>query len=198
MERRKNSNLHVVREPEDPTDKIIEEIMDELNSEDGVTEKEIQEELARRKRKKQKKTKANAVPNCSLVKYYEAGVPQWHMEVILTMLKQKNLTVLQEFILKFISAGIENVAEIRSFLGINESAINNAVAVLQKNSFISVDIFYSKLKLTDKGEKALREAAIIVPEDIEYALYVDGRDNRVRPYASKDCYNSKYSRRGRY
>lgn len=120
------------------------------------------------------KSKANAVPNCSLVKYYEAGVPQWHMEVILTMLKQKNLTVLQEFILKFISAGIENVAEIRSFLGINESAINNAVAVLQKNSFISVDIFYSKLKLTDKGEKALREAAIIVPEDIEYALYVDG------------------------
>ena len=52
MKRRKNSNLHVVREPEDPTDKIIEEIMDELNSEDGVTEKEIQEELARRKRKK--------------------------------------------------------------------------------------------------------------------------------------------------
>lgn len=51
MKRRKNSNLHVVREPEDPTDKIIEEIMDELNSEDGVTEKEIQEELARRKRK---------------------------------------------------------------------------------------------------------------------------------------------------
>ena len=36
MKRRKNSNLHVVREPEDPTDKIIEEIMDELNSEDGV------------------------------------------------------------------------------------------------------------------------------------------------------------------
>lgn len=57
MKRRKNSNLHVVREPEDPTDKIIEEIMDELNSEDGVTEKEIQEELARRKRKKQKKNR---------------------------------------------------------------------------------------------------------------------------------------------
>ena len=54
MKRRKNSNLHVVREPEDPTDKIIEEIMDELNSEDGVTEREIQEELARRKRKNKK------------------------------------------------------------------------------------------------------------------------------------------------
>ena len=55
MERRKNSNLHVVREPEDPTDKIIDEIMDELNSEDGMPEKEVREELMKRKKKKQKK-----------------------------------------------------------------------------------------------------------------------------------------------
>ena len=55
MKRRKNSNLHVVREPEDPTDKIIDEIMDELNSEDGMPEKEVREELMKRKKKKQKK-----------------------------------------------------------------------------------------------------------------------------------------------
>lgn len=55
MKRRKNRNLHVVRESEDPTDKIIDEIMDELNNEDGMTEKEVREELAGRKRKKQKK-----------------------------------------------------------------------------------------------------------------------------------------------
>ena len=50
MERRKNSNLHVVREPEDPTDKIIDEIMDELNSEDGMPEKEVREELMKEKK----------------------------------------------------------------------------------------------------------------------------------------------------
>ena len=55
MKRRKNSNLHVVREPEDPTDKIIEEIMDELNSEDGVTEKEIQKNWPEGKEKNKKK-----------------------------------------------------------------------------------------------------------------------------------------------
>lgn len=124
------------------------------------------EELAKRK--------ANSVPNSILVKYYEAGIPQWHMETILTMLKPKKLSVLQEFILKFISAGIDDVSDICAFLGVNKSAVNNAVAILQKNSLIIVDIFYSKLKITDKGEKALKEAATIVPEDIEYALYVDG------------------------
>ena len=120
------------------------------------------------------KKKANSVPNSTLVKYYEAGIPQWHVESILTMLKPKKLSVLQEFILKFISSGIDDVSDICNFLGVNASAVNNAVALLQKNSLITVDIFYSKLKLTDKGEEALKEAATIVPEDIEYALYVDG------------------------
>ena len=116
------------------------------------------------------KSKANSVPNSTLVKYYEAGIPQWHMEAILTMLKQKKLSVLQEFILKFVSSGIEDVAEICNFLGVNTTAVNNAVALLQKNSLITVDIFCSKLKLTDKGEEALKEAATIVPEDIELSL----------------------------
>lgn len=120
------------------------------------------------------KLKANSVPNSTLVKYYEAGILQWHMEAILTMLKPKKLSVLQEFILKFISSGIDDVSDICNFLGVNKTAVNNAVAVLQKNNLITVDIFYSKLKLTDKGEKDLKEAATIVPEDIEYALYVDG------------------------
>ena len=82
MKRRKNSNLHVVREPEDPTDKIIEEIMDELNSEDGVTEKEIQEELARRKEAEEiclrisekKKTKKNRDCDCGHSNCCDIGV----------------------------------------------------------------------------------------------------------------------------
>ena len=40
------------------------------------------------------KLKANSVPNSTLAKYYEAGIPQWHMETILTMLKSKKLSVL--------------------------------------------------------------------------------------------------------
>lgn len=140
------------------------------------------------------KAKANSIPNSTLVRYYEAGIPQWHIEAILTMLKPKKLSVLQEFILKFVSAGIDDVLEICNFLGVNSSAINNAVAILQKNSLISVDIFYSKLKLTDKGEEALKEAATIVPEDIEYALYVDGLLGNIyldtrKLYTSKELRN---------
>ncbi len=140
------------------------------------------EELARQK--------ANSVPNSTLVKYYEAGIPQWHLESILTMLKPKKISVLQEFILKFVSVGICDVSEIGSFLGMNISSINNAVAILQKDNLISVDIFQSKLKITEKGEDALKEAATIVPENIEYPLYVDGLIGNVY-LDTRRLYNSK-------
>ena len=141
------------------------------------------EELAR--------LKANSVPNSKLVKYYEAGVPQWHVEVILTMLKSKKLSVLQEFILKFISSGVDDVSEICTFLGVNKTTVNNAVAILQNSNLINVDIFYSKLKLTDKGENALKEASTIVPENIEYTLYVDGLIGNIYLDGGKNFYTSK-------
>ena len=54
MLHRKNRNLHVVREPEDPTDEIIDRIMDELNSEDGRLP-DMEEEIRKRKIKFRRK-----------------------------------------------------------------------------------------------------------------------------------------------
>lgn len=124
------------------------------------------EELARRKEK--------SIPNSKLVKYYEAAIPQYHMEVVFTMLKEKSLSVLQEFILKFIDSGIKDIQEIKRFLGINETVINSAIAFLQREEMVVVDIFNSKLRMTDKGENILKVASMIVPEEIEYPMYMDG------------------------
>ncbi|MDE7252973.1 MAG: hypothetical protein K2O32_08535 [Acetatifactor sp.] len=137
------------------------------------------------------KAKANSIPNSNLVKYYEAGIPQWHMESILTMLKPKKISVLQEFILRFVSAGINEISAICKFLGIHISSVNKAVAILQKNGLLSVDIFYSKLKLTKKGEEALKEAVTIVPEDIEYVLYVDGLLGNIYLNTGRKFYTQK-------
>lgn len=120
------------------------------------------------------KAKANSIPNSKLVKYYEAALPQYHMEVVLTLLKTKKLSVLQEFILKFLNAGEDDITSIRTFLGVNSSVINNAISELNKSNLASVDIFRSKIRITDKGEEALKEAMTNVPEDVEYVIYVDG------------------------
>ena len=125
------------------------------------------------------KAKAKSLPNSRLVKYYEAAVPQYHINSVLVMLKAKQISVLQEFILKFVAAGVNNISEIQKFLGMNATVINNAVATLQTNSMISIDIFRSTLKLTEKGETALRDASTIVPEEVEYPIYMDGLTRKV-------------------
>ena len=54
MIHRKNKNLQVVKESEDPTDKIIEQIMDELRNEDGNTpnfEEEIRQHRIKQRRR---------------------------------------------------------------------------------------------------------------------------------------------------
>ena len=54
MIRRRRKNLHVVREQEDPTDRIVREILDELNSEDGMQEtREAQRERKKKGGKKE-------------------------------------------------------------------------------------------------------------------------------------------------
>ena len=52
MIRQRDRNLHVVREQEDPTDRIVREILDELNSEDSMQQRQQKQETQNRKRKK--------------------------------------------------------------------------------------------------------------------------------------------------
>ncbi len=139
------------------------------------------------------KCRAQDIPNSQLVKFYEAAIPQFHMELILTMEKEKKLSVLQEFILKFVKQGIDDIASICNFLGINKEAVNTAASIMQKDEIIVVDIFNSRIRLTDKGVEALENATLIVPEDIEYVVYKDGLcgDLYLEPAIKQNKYTRK-------
>lgn len=117
---------------------------------------------------------AHAIPNSKLVKYYEAAMPQFSMEMILTMEKEKPLSLLQEFIMKFVAEGINQVSDIYTFLGLSSSCVNTAIANLQGPGLVAVDIYNASIKLTEKGKDALKSAKTIVPEDIEYKVFMDG------------------------
>ncbi len=56
MVRRRDRNLHVVREQEDPTDRIVREILDELNSED-----DFQNEMGEPGRRRRKSGKVAVI-----------------------------------------------------------------------------------------------------------------------------------------
>lgn len=122
---------------------------------------------------------AHAIPNSKLVKYYEAAIPQFSMEMILTMEKEKPLSLLQEFIMKFVAEGIDQVSDIYTFLGLSNSCVNTAIASLQEPGLVAVDIYNASVKLTEKGKEALKSAKTIVPEDIEYKVFKDGLTGEV-------------------
>ena len=90
------------------------------------------------------------------------------------MQKKKDLSILQEFILKFANEKIDNIESISTFLGMTKNTVNSAIAELQAIELLTVDIFNSRVKITEKGKKALKDAAHIVPENIEYKVYMDG------------------------
>lgn len=119
------------------------------------------------------KKNANIIPNSDLVKYYEAAIPQYCMDLVLTMQKEKQISILQEFILKFVQENIDSIENICTFLGINKKAVYTAVADMQAIELVIVDVFNSKIKITDKGKTALKDASLIVPEDVEYKVFMD-------------------------
>lgn len=141
---------------------------------------------------------ANAIPNSQIVKYYEAAIPQYCMELILTMQKEKPLSILEEFILKFVCEDINEIDIISEFLGLNKSTVYSAIANMQTLELISIDIFNSKIKIKDEGKKALKACSLVVPEDIEYKVFMDALTGNIyldsrSKYTKKDVKNLELS-----
>lgn len=117
---------------------------------------------------------ANAVAGYDLVKYFEAACPVYKVELQFTMQKKKPLSVLQEFILKFLKENVTSTENICAFLGVNQDVIFNAIAELRANDLLTIDIYKANLKLTDKGRKVLEKASVIVPEELTFSIMMDG------------------------
>lgn len=122
---------------------------------------------------------ANAIAGYDLVKYFEAACPIYKIELRFTMQKKKPLSILQEFILKFLKENITSTDAICGFLGINTQVVYNAIAELRANDLLVVDIYREKLKLTDKGRKVLDKASMIVPEELTFSVLMDGLTGEV-------------------
>lgn len=117
---------------------------------------------------------ANAVAGYDLVKYFEAACPVYKIELKFTMQKKKPLSILQEFILRFLKENVTSTDTICAFLGINPDVVFNAIADLRANDLLTVDIYRENLKLTDKGRKVLEKASVIVPEELSFSVMMDG------------------------
>ena len=117
---------------------------------------------------------ANVVAGYDLVKYFEAACPVYKIELNFTLQKKKPLSILQEFILKFLQENVTSTSMICDFLGINSDVVFNAIADLRANDLLTLDIYREKLRITDKGRTVLKKASMIVPEELTFCVIMDG------------------------
>lgn len=136
------------------------------------------------------KKHANSLPGFQLVKYYEAAVPIHKAELNMTIQKKKPLGIVEEFILKLVSEGVKEIGKLADFLGLKRKALNNYIAIMSTGELVATDINKSRIRLTDKGRIALSSMNLIVPEDVNSPIYIDGLTGNVY-YSQKRFDNAK-------
>jgi hypothetical protein len=117
-------------------------------------------------------------PGFDLVSCQEVGLPVYKVTVdVLTQIR-KPIPPIEEFVLKAIDAGLSSEEEVAGFLGLELSTTREAMVNLRLSEdidLIAPDASQLQIwKLTKKGERTLREAKIIVPEERTFDINFDG------------------------
>lgn len=122
------------------------------------------------------KKQALSLPGYLLAKYFKAAFPVYKIILNITVQKRKEISIIQEFCLKFLNIDIRDINEISGFLGTDRAIIENAILELKENDLITLRITENKniINITDKGKKCLLDMALITPESISIPIYIDG------------------------
>ena len=126
-------------------------------------------------------------PGFDLVSCQEVGLPVYKITVdVLTQIR-KPIPPIEEFVLKSIDAGLSFEEEVAGFLGLELSTTREAMVNLRLSEdidLIAPDASQLQMwRLTKKGERTLREARIIVPEERTFDINFDGLLRTPRWYA---------------
>jgi hypothetical protein len=123
-----------------------------------------------------------------LANYAEVGIPVYALAVRALTLVHKHLPPIEEFVLKSLHAGLVDVVDISSFLGIEPKVVEGALAELALTEAITLAAVQGSrsqvLRLTNKGKKILETAELIEPEERPFQIYFDGIIRRVAWYGN--------------
>ena len=132
---------------------------------------------------------ADSIPNYNLIKRTEIATPVYNITVELTVLRKKEIGIVEEFIMKFINSGITDKLIISQSLGLTEQIINNSLASMISQNIVK-SLADNTFQLTDKGKETLREAKLIVPEIMLFNFIIDALTGEVESY-TRMLYDSK-------
>lgn len=116
---------------------------------------------------------SNSFPGYDLIYFFEAGFPVYKVNLRVSMLHERALPMVSEFVLKLMDAGVNTVEEIAQWLGIPETQVYAHAADLLRGEYIR-QIQGGGLELTDKGRNALNSLKLKVPQATGLPIIIDG------------------------
>lgn len=119
----------------------------------------------------------NRQPGFRLISYERVALPFWIATFDALVIAEKNVPVIDEFLLRAIEQRVSSSADLAGFLGLSEKLIVRRLGGLLNDDYIvvkpAVDGLPSLIDLTRKGEEALRSVARTKPRRERIAIPYD-------------------------
>lgn len=126
-------------------------------------------------------------PGFRLVDFGDVGLPIYKLTATGLLLARKNLSPIEEFVLRSVHIGFSDAAEIPSLLGLGAATVEAALASLIR----SEDVFEyanGSIKLTSKGQRTVETEASVSPRDQTIVFYYDGLTREPAWFGDQDLF----------
>lgn len=128
---------------------------------------------------------AYLMPGYELVHFSEVAFPVWRVNLSVQMLQESDLNVVQQFILKLLEVGVNNIDELVAILGLQPDIIEEAAAILLGNELIKFDPLNKNLNITEKAKPVLQTLKLNVPQTVAFGFYIDGVNGQYCPLENR-------------
>ncbi|KAF1084970.1 hypothetical protein SPSYN_01106 [Sporotomaculum syntrophicum] len=130
------------------------------------------------------KKQSGSIPGYELVDYYEAAFPVYRVIVIVAILTEQNLPVVQEYILKMLDCGLNNIGDIGGFLGLSNEIIEDSLVPLTQQELVLSYLEGNSLKfsITEKGKDVMESLKVKKPTITSLPIVFDALTGSLEPH----------------
>ncbi|ACB50078.1 unknown [Crocosphaera subtropica ATCC 51142] len=132
--------------------------------------------------------KYHSLPEAIVIDCKRIGYPFYVLYLDVTYLVQRELELLEEFVMKCIDNGLNKLEKIASFLGMDNNVVEKTLSeLISKDLIKKEDIF----KLTEKGSDALKQQKELAPVSDTKTFYLDALSGKLMDYFYLSKFDSK-------
>lgn len=141
--------------------------------------------------------KYHSLPEAIVIDCKPVGYPFYVLNIDLTYLKNRDLELVEEFVMKCINYGLTKIEQISSFLGVDNHITEKVLSQLISRNLIKRE---DKLKLTQDGLDALQKQTILAPASETRTFYLDALNGKLtdnfsfKNFDYKEHYNNSINK----